>query len=44
MQRPNIDACSDSPSLEQIAAGNGIDIGRELTKGFAAGLIGSRPD
>jgi len=39
MQRPNIDARSDSRSPAQIAAGNGIDVGRELTKGFAAGLI-----
>ena len=39
MQRPNFAARSDSPSPAQIATGNGIDIGRELTKGFAAGLI-----
>lgn len=39
MQRPNIDARSDSRGPAQIAAGNGVDLGRELTEGFAAGLI-----
>ncbi len=39
MQRPHIDARSDSPSPAHIAAGNGVDLGRELTGGFAAGLI-----